>query len=255
MAWSDTRGDWSQREQRRGAILTDQHGRKYSAVIEKKTGDDLFWQAMYTAPLIPPAMYFEPHPDVDRPNDRVINYTRWKEDIRRDTDAWELLGRTIVRQIPNGLNADGSFSLAVLDQIGPKPTPIEPVIAAEQGNKWVLGFTQVPDPRLKKFFEVLQVVKKYDEPDFSGDPEDEDDGFAGLDEEHDVEAMGGKRVRPGKPAPGQKPDGASRKQTQQAHGVKRSSGTAEAPPKPQRSHHKKKDTAPVQEPDLAGSPS
>jgi hypothetical protein len=272
VTWSDTKGDWSQRMQRRGAIFTDQWGRKYSAVIETKTGDELSMQPMFEAPLATPQQYFEPHPSADRPNSRVINYTRWKDDIRRATADWELNGRTIARQIPGqGIMPDGSFSLAVLDQIGPKPMAIEPVIAASQGNRYVLGLSKIPHPKLAKFFEKAPAEERYvDEEDFRDTPQPrrahrgvDDDDWTALDDSDPLDETSEQALAREIDAlpPGGRAGFTSAEALEEEHDPGAVGGHRVPPGKPapgkrpagtpRKSHHKKKDLSP---PTPAGSP-
>lgn len=167
--------NWSQQHQRRYQIFTDQHGREWGGNLEVKTGDVVgLLEAQFTAPLIPPQKYIR---RVDRrPYDLRIDYKQWKADYRGERRDWEREGRQMMRKMRGkGYNPNEEFSEDVLDIIGEPPQAIEPIIAAEQGNSWILGKTKKPDLRLVKFFEPEQLdpeIREAREPDFS-DLEDE----------------------------------------------------------------------------------
>jgi hypothetical protein len=198
--------DWSQRKYRRGQMFRDQHGRTYHAEIEIKTMDPCgLVEPQYQAPLVVPSMYLERSIDPERPYDLVINYDRWEADINEAREIWLSEGHTQSRVIyGEKYNPDEPFSLQVLSLIGPPPQHVEPVIAARQGNSWVLGLTQTPDPRLVKFFpakRLTRTTRRANEPDFSDaglasfaavDPEEE--ARYDLEDEIDPKATGGTRV-------------------------------------------------------------
>jgi hypothetical protein len=186
--YRETRGNWSQREQRRGHKFKDQHGREYFATVELKTGAPCgLIEMLFTAPLMPERTYMEIVEE--RPYDLFINYDRWLADIRTNRSDWEKEGRSRSRKI-YGTEYDASkpFTAEVLEIIGPPPQPIEPVLAAKQGNKWILGFTNKVDPRLIEFFEQ---TSEEEELDFS------DDDFSDLDDQFDPGAAAhGRAVNP-----------------------------------------------------------
>lgn len=173
----DTRGDWSQRKQRESVDFTDQHGREYHGNIETKTGGIVGeLEPKFSAPLMPKPQYIERV--ARRPYDVFINYKRWKADIREARSDWEKDGRQLSRKMHGDAYKPGaSFSADILEIIGEPPEAIEPVLAAEQGNKWVLGLTKRVDLRLVDFFEPELLdpsLRRRNEPDFSDPDEDED---------------------------------------------------------------------------------
>jgi hypothetical protein len=165
----NTAGNFSQAKQRRNQMFRDQHGRKYFASIEIKTGDPCgVIEHQFDAPLRVPAMYLEKSRDPERPYDLHINYTRWKSDIRAAREEWERDGRDKSRKAyGTAFDPSKPFTPEILEQIGPAPQAVEPVIAAEQGNSWVLGLTTKIDPRLYDFFaDEIEKTKPIAEPDF-----------------------------------------------------------------------------------------
>jgi len=198
--FNDTRGDWSQRNQRNTMQMQDQHGRPWFATIEIKTGDPCgLIEAQFQAPLVPPQEYLRRVPR--KPYDLHIDYTAWKQDIRTARADWEREGRQLARKLHgSAYDPRKAFSIEVLEMIGEAPSAIEPVIAAEQGNSWVLGLTSTVDMRLVQFFEPEQI-----DPDYSTEPEG--DFREALEDQVDPNAEGGKRVavRPKAPRSGQTP--------------------------------------------------
>lgn len=184
MSQYQQQGKFSQRDQRADVRLTDQHQRPYHATIEKKSLDTTgVIQPLFDAPLKFEVKYFEKGTDPARPYDRVINYTRWLADIDADRREWERDGRIRSQRMygEKYVAADGAlglFTQEVLDIVGPPPQHREPVLAARQGNAWILGFSKRVDLRLAKYFEPEQLdptYRKTNEPDFSTVPEDEED--------------------------------------------------------------------------------
>lgn len=168
---------WSQRNQRADAMFTDQHGRQYFGSVELKTGDVVgLMEPQFTAPIIPDQKYLERNVK-NRPYDLHINYERWLADIRGARAEWEREGRQMMRKM-RGAAYDPAepFGADVLDVIGEPPEAIEPVIAAKQGNSYILGFTTRVDKRLVPFLRFEQLTPEERvarEPDFRDqiDPE------------------------------------------------------------------------------------
>jgi hypothetical protein len=153
-------GGFSQAKQRRNQRLTDNHGRKYFATIEIRSGDPVGpVQPMFQAPLAVPPMYMRKHPDPDRPNEVVIDYRRWITDIEGAHTDWEKRGRELSRKTFGSAYdpTQPAFKQEILDLLGERPQPVEPVYAAMQGNRWVLGFTRIVDARLERFFTPAQL--------------------------------------------------------------------------------------------------
>jgi hypothetical protein len=161
-------GGWSQRNQRTETDFTDQHGRMYHATIETKTGDPCgLIEPLYTAPLMVPQQYLKRVPR--QPYTLNIDYTAWKADVRGGWADWQKAGRDHARKLHgDAYDPRRPFTEEILSIIGPPPQAIDPIIAAEQGNKWVLGLTTRVDLRLAKFFEPEQL-----DPDYRTPPEED----------------------------------------------------------------------------------
>lgn len=221
MAYIETRGNWSQAHQRRGQRFTDQHGRQYFAPIEIKTGEPCgLLGAMYSAPLPVPLMYLKRSKDQSRPYDLVIDYTQWLADTRAELADWKKRATAAaVRRYGEEFDPTAPWPADILELFPRPPIHEEPIIAARQGNSWVLGKTTKPDPRLTQYFAPELTDPDFhlkNEPDFRDMPdalaedvaaivrdtdEDEEDEavVAGedafdLEDEIDPDAVGGKRV-------------------------------------------------------------
>lgn len=163
---------WSQRKQRREVKRgRDEHGRPWHWTIENKTGDPTgLIQPLFTAPYIPEQHYLRIDPD--NPNRILIDYDRAIADIRLTRKEWDKAGRQRSQKLyGQKYNPKEDFTEEVLDIIGPPPQAWEPVLAAKQGNPWMLGKTTRVDIRLAKFFEPEDLDKDEEgnrrEPDYS----------------------------------------------------------------------------------------
>lgn len=164
MPYADTRGDWSQRNQRISTDFTDQHGRKYHATIEIKSGDPCgLIEPLFQAPVMPPQQFLKRVPR--RPYDIVIDYDGWKREIRAAWAEWQSDGRAVGMKLHgSAYDPSADFTFDILQVIGPAPTRIEPVLACQQGNKWALGLSSRVDMRLVPYLEPEQVDPDYSDP-------------------------------------------------------------------------------------------
>jgi hypothetical protein len=212
----------SQAKKRRGKRLIDRHRRGWFATTEIKTGDPVgMIEPQFQAPLIPPQVYLRLYPEAaSRPNDLIIDYDRWIADNMRARKARLDKAREIARKhFVDAYDPNKPIATWILDLVEPEPEPLEPIIAAKQGNRYVLGLTKRVDERLAHFFAPKESpmdadLARYDfrdAPDASaeGVEGDEDEGFdpvvddeleAELDEadaleaQFDREHIGGQRV-------------------------------------------------------------
>lgn len=131
---------WSQASQRRLGRWTDEHGRPWFAMIEIKSGDpcERLRTEGWKAPLMPDPRYVKVHPN--KPGMVEIKYDQWIGELRAATKAWvkkaNLIGSELYK---DQFDPEAPLSQAVLFKAGPRPKPVEPVLAAKQGNRWVLG--------------------------------------------------------------------------------------------------------------------
>lgn len=144
----------SQADQRRNAILKDQHGREYSASIEKASG----WptgivQPLFTAPhphLVPPQKYLVF--DAENPSALRIDYEAWIMDLEEANRLWEENRIRTGHMISAGFDSTKPMPPELQILIGPKPMSPVPVKAMQQGNRWALGFTPVRPKEADQFF-------------------------------------------------------------------------------------------------------
>lgn len=166
---------WSQRNQRAEQMFYDQHDREWYGAIELKTGDVVgLLQPQFTAPLIPEQKYLKRVPR--RPYDLYIDYDQWQRDEETAIKDWRDEGRKRASKMKGSeyRPGDTDFPEEVLDIIGPKPRAVDPIIAARQGNKWILGLVKnwkvKRDPRLAAFFAEEELdfeIRRQNEPDYS----------------------------------------------------------------------------------------
>ena len=208
--------DNDQASTRRPGTIYDQHvsarfpkGRPWSADIDKKSG--------YPVGLVSPKGWRAPwFPDTstfkyseDEPNRFTIPY----EEILNERLQAHAEYQTMKEQsaVSRGWDPSSEEKQAVLESlIGKPPLPIEPIVAAMQGNAWMLGLTDKVDHRLEPFVRKLTRKQKMMAglPDFSDEPigvsgiledqepdfRDELDRLLDLEEDADPVAVGGKRV-------------------------------------------------------------
>ena len=167
--------NWSQADQRRSVVFLDQHGREWHAMIEIKSGDPVgAFEPLFQAPLIPPQKYIRTLED--SPTDIEIRYREWARDIRQARALWDREARRVgASRYGEKYDPNAPVTREVMEVIGPPPEPVEPVIAARQGNSWVLGKNPRPDPRLLPYFTITK--EREDEPDFRDLDEDDDEDF------------------------------------------------------------------------------
>lgn len=168
----------SHHDQREPRDWIDQHGRKFNGQIEKKTGE---WCGMpptpsgWSAPFaewMPPARFLKCGRNYVIDGTRQgaeemhIDYDGWKAELRDSNQSWMERFYAIGQNMSGQAFNPDTPTPQILAQVGPKPLPVEPVLAMEQGNRYALGLTKKVDPRLKDFEPVKWSVPVQD---FSGD--------------------------------------------------------------------------------------
>jgi hypothetical protein len=164
----------SQADQRKGAKYTDQHGRKWWASIEIRTGDPCSpIEPSFTAPILPPQQYLRL--DQETPGKITVAYDDWERDlIVADTDWFKRCHAYGIKLYKDAFDTTRPFNVAILEEIGARPhvpdlvTPLGvepmpggaalPVQACKAGNLWALGLKgpngeepKMPE-RLRDFF-------------------------------------------------------------------------------------------------------
>ena len=145
----------SQFDQRKHVKYTDQHGRKWWAMVELRTGDPCsLIMPTFVAPMIPPQNYLKLDPEI--PGKIEIEYDRWERDmIAADKDWVRRCHETGVELYKDAFDVTAPFNVAILNKIGARPrcpktvTPLRatplpgaaalPVQAAKAGVFWILG--------------------------------------------------------------------------------------------------------------------
>jgi hypothetical protein len=126
-------------------VLRDQHGREWGTTIELSTGDPTGpMDPRFKAPLYPPQRFVkvDSRKDYGRAN---IDYAGWAGAIRQARDHWrkELLDHATAMYGDAAAQKMDETPLpaALAAKVGRPPEPLEPILAAEHGDKWVLGLT------------------------------------------------------------------------------------------------------------------
>lgn len=190
---SDSTGGGSQADLRRPQWMTDDHGRRWFADVEKRSGYPVGpIRPRFDAPWYPDQSALKIDPD--DPSHIRIDYEAL---LAERQEAHALYHQRAVEEaasrqwpVPE-LGEPYRRELQLI--IGKPPQPIEPVVAAMQGNKYILGLTTRVDPRLVEFIETP--AHKHEQmlralPDFR------DEELMDLEEEVDPDAIGGRRVNP-----------------------------------------------------------
>lgn len=208
---------YGQDSTRRPGKLTDQHGRKWSASIDKKSG--------FPVGVIQPNGWRAPwHPNQghflfseDNPTTFTIDYPTLIDQRLKAHEEWAAQYRQAA--LVRGWDPEDKAKAAnVTELVGTKPLPIEPIVACVQGNKWMLGLTDKVDPRLVPFVRkrsdrisrAIEAMDFSEVEDFSPEEEpigasgiledqepdygDELDKLLDLEEDADPVGIGGKRV-------------------------------------------------------------
>lgn len=163
----------SQADLRRPQKMWDEYGRDYYASIEKRTGHPCGlidqgskWSAR--AKVRVPQKYLTLVED--RPDQLRIDWQGMIDDAKAARAAWrqEVL-KWGIKFHGSAFDAKSPITDEVRSVVGQEPPTVEPIIAAMQGNGWMLG-TRDYDPdnkadvELKTFFPepIAEDVKSYD---------------------------------------------------------------------------------------------
>lgn len=141
---------------RRYRVFKDQHGRKWGATIDTTTNDpveNLKPHGGWKAPWLPSHDSVKlVHNETEGTASVDLGYANRKAQLRQAHKAWN------ERLLKIGYQRGGDDfdpqnpSPAVLFEVGPKPLPIEPVIAAENNDPWILGFSPTMPAWARPFF-------------------------------------------------------------------------------------------------------
>lgn len=150
-----------QRAKRAYAIYTDQHGRAWGAPIENKTGDPCGnFEPQFSAPLRLEDKYIAFNSRMRR---ITIRYADKIRDLVEAQNEWDTQMRAYARKEYGDKAGEAMKNPppGLLDLVGPKPHERrEPIEAAMQGNKWVLGLSPLKPEWAREFFPDEPVAKR-----------------------------------------------------------------------------------------------
>lgn len=143
-------GKWSQAKTRRGIVSYDQHDRPWSSQAENRSGMPTGpLNADFSAPWMPDGKYLIVNPD--NVAEVYIDYPKMYRDRKGALEEYHGQAVRLASQQGWPVPDRGKYSEKVLNALGLPPKPLEPVVAAMQGNPYILGFIDQPDPRLVRF--------------------------------------------------------------------------------------------------------
>ncbi len=115
-----------------------------------------------------------------------IDYDRIIREARDAAEEYERAREKLLFDKPD------MKEIAIEHEIGKRPHPVEPWIAASQGDKWTLGLTTRVNVKVAGILEEFRQTRKravWEEYDFAAE-----DNYATVEEAADPDAVGGKRV-------------------------------------------------------------
>lgn len=192
--------DLGQPSTRRSARFIDtNHGRRWSAIIDKRSGGTIgkMQPLGWRAPWMPDQSFFRF--SEDDPTRFTIDYQAMLDSRLAAHEQWNAEFRSTA--LKRGWSPDDPEKMnSLIELIGPKPLPVEPIVAAMQGNSWILGLSQKVDERVERFLpkKVNRVEKAVQSMDFRDESEPvtgEIDRYAEYEEVEDPQATGGKLER------------------------------------------------------------
>ena len=139
--------------------LRDQPERTWLTCIEKRNGGQCGLMVCehrtpknHAPPWLPDQRYFRFDPD--DPGRFSIDYTSMLADRKRAHDDYHAraVEEATARewQVPEkpGYGEPYKYEFKLTQIVGRPPKPLEPIVAAMQGNSWILGLSDTVDPRL-----------------------------------------------------------------------------------------------------------
>jgi hypothetical protein len=175
----------SQASSRRYVRFTDQHGRKHGVNVELRTGAPTGHWNFATAPITPPAHCLKISQDPDDPFKVFIDYDRIIKEGREALDEYERAREKLLFDKPD------MKEIAIEHEIGRRPSPIEPWIAAKQGCQWTLGLSSRVNVKIFGILEAYAQSRKRGFTDYDFTAED---NYLDLEEDADPKATGGQRT-------------------------------------------------------------
>lgn len=145
--------DKGQHTKRRGRKLPDQHGRMWEFQEDKACGAPVGpinargWKDRLRTP--------QKYKVYDEQNSQIrINWAQWETDLKAAHQAWgDVLRRTAISMYGQGASEAIKYPPPeLLETVGEKPQPIELILAARRGNKFVLGLSDEMPKWAEPFF-------------------------------------------------------------------------------------------------------
>lgn len=199
-----------QAKARKYAFFRDQHGRRYGAPIEISTGDPCGpLEPQFVAPLVPSPDFMRLVANEDGRSSIFIDYDGWIGEVRNRVGSWQReVRKAMIARHRENYHPDMKIDADVYDlpTTGPEPSisakwnggTVQPLVAAKAGNKWVLGLTEVDDPRVSKY---LAPEIKLEEDDYASDYDPTTfEKTLDIEEQADAEGLGGKTQKTRKKA-------------------------------------------------------
>lgn len=181
----------------RAARFYDQHDRKFSATVDKKNGSPIGngpQPSGWRPPWMPTQEWFR-YFEQDDPTRFRIDYDAMLQDRIAAHEQYDREWNDFA--VAQGWDPkDEDKAGRIIAKVGKRPQPIELVVAAMQGNKYILGLTAKVDERIVPFLRqrpVYQRAAKKQEVlasmDFTDHDDDEDlEERMDLQEQFDPEA-------------------------------------------------------------------
>lgn len=139
---------WSQASTRRPLVTYDQHGRPWYCETEIKSGMPCSpFQPQFLAPWYPQSNYIKVNPN--NTAECFIDYDTMRADKRKALSGYHRNAVELATDKKWAIPEPGqAYERQIVAKLGTPPNPIQPIIAAQQENPWVIGWTEKPDPRL-----------------------------------------------------------------------------------------------------------
>lgn len=134
------RKKWSQDATRNPLVMYDQHGRAWSCSTEQKSGYPTgLISPLFSAPWRPPQhpAYFIINPE--NISELYLDYGAMFADAKAENAKYHK--RAIRASSKKGWAPPirGEYSEDVIEALGAPPSPVQPIVAAYQGNRYILG--------------------------------------------------------------------------------------------------------------------
>jgi hypothetical protein len=178
-----------QAQRRKPIVLKDQFGRKWDSTLDTISNGTCapINPKGWVDPLNTPSKYVRLAKDEDGNLSLDVQLEQWAAQLEQDHKEYDqrLYNDAMMLFGAEGPKAYEDRSPALMNYTGGPPQAIEPVWAAIDRNSYALGLTTVVDERVAKYFPKKERVR----PSFR-----DLDPALDVEEQHDPEALGGKRV-------------------------------------------------------------